>query len=176
MLPLRFKTVILGLGGNHKKSLEKIKEVLRTLESQGILCIKKVSSIYLSSAWGFESEKKFVNLVVKALTWLSPHALLVIIKYFEAREGKKPVLKKTSYEDRVLDMDILFYEDFVISDKFLKIPHPHILKRAFVMVPAVEIIPHWIHPVLKRSLRDLYASFKDQIESQQIEKLEATLV
>ncbi len=68
--------------------------------------------------------------------------------------------RKKDYEDRVIDIDIIFYENYIIEGQTLKIPHPLANQRDFVLFPALEIIPDWIHPVLKKSIKEIYESLK----------------
>lgn len=71
--------------------------------------------------------------------------------------GRRP--KKEKYKDRTIDIDIIFYENIVICSKNLIIPHPHMHKRDFVILPSLEIIPEWIHPIFKKSIAEIYKEF-----------------
>jgi len=100
-------------------------------------------------------------MVLLGETFLSPFALIFEIKKIEAKMGRK-IEKKIYYEDRVIDIDIIFFEDLVIESKTLTIPHPHMHKRDFVILPSLEVIPNWIHPVLKKSILEIYKEFKSR--------------
>jgi len=90
--------------------------------------------------------------VVLAETDLAPLALLNQIKYIENKLGRQPTFR---FGPRVIDIDILFYDDLVQETPRLTIPHPRLLERAFVLVPLAEIAPQFVHPVLKKRIIDL---------------------
>ncbi len=117
--------------------------------------ILKISSFYETKPWGFLSENLFLNLLVVGKTSLSPWALIFELKKIEAQMGRKPK-KRKYYEDRIIDIDIIFYENIILNSKNLIIPHPYMHKRDFIILPALEIIPEWIHPVFKKSIVEIY--------------------
>ncbi len=94
-------------------------------------------------------------MVLLGETSLSPWALIFEIKKIEAKMGRK-VKRKEKYEDRVIDIDIIFYENLIIESKSLTIPHPYMHKRDFVILPSLELIPQWVHPLLKKSIQEIY--------------------
>lgn len=142
--------VYLGLGtnlGNKENNLllaiEKIKFELGEIE--------KVSTFYESEPWGFESESNFVNAVVKVATLLNPFEVLAKIQEIEHQMGR--IKSKKGYEDRLIDIDILYFNDEIIENETLTIPHPHIKKRDFVLNPLLEIDPNLICPRSKKFLK-----------------------
>ncbi|PMP68285.1 MAG: 2-amino-4-hydroxy-6-hydroxymethyldihydropteridine diphosphokinase [Thermodesulfobacterium geofontis] len=152
--PANLNKIVLSLGsnlGNREKNLKKALQALKKLP----LRIIKVSKIYESKPWGFKSPHLFLNLVLLGETSLSPWAFIFEIKKIEAKMGRK-LKKKKFYEDRLIDIDIIFYENLVIKSKSLTIPHPHMHERDFVIIPSLEIIPFWIHPIFKKSVAELY--------------------
>ena len=98
-------------------------------------------------------------------TPLSPWALIFEIKKIESRMGRK-LKRKNTYEDRIIDIDIIFYEDLIINSKSLIIPHPYMHKREFVIIPSLEVISNWIHPVFKKSLIEIYKGSNWKISEQ----------
>lgn len=134
-----------------KRALQALKELP--------LKIIKTSMIYETQPWGFESPYPFLNMVLLGETFLSPWALILEIKKIEAKMGRK-LKKEKFYEDRIIDIDIIFYENLVIESKSLTIPHPHMHEREFVIFPSLEVIPHWIHPVFRKSIIELYRDLK----------------
>ncbi len=72
--------------------------------------------------------------------------------------GRK-LKKKERYEDRIIDIDIIFYENLIIESESLIVPHPHMHKREFVLLPSLELIPYWIHPVLKNSVKEICSNY-----------------
>jgi 2-amino-4-hydroxy-6-hydroxymethyldihydropteridine diphosphokinase len=123
------------------------------------LRIIKSSKIYETKPWGFESSNLFLNMVLLGETPLSPWALILEIKKIEAKMGRK-LRKEKLYEDRIIDIDIIFYENLIISSESLTIPHPHMHEREFVMLPSLEIAPSFLHPIFKKSIAELYKEYK----------------
>lgn len=144
--------VYLGLGtnlgdkeNNLLLAIEKIKHDLGEIE--------KVSSFYESEPWGFESDSHFVNAVVKVITLLNPFEVLVKIQEIEHQMGR--IKSKKGYEDRLIDIDILYYNDEIIESETLTIPHPHIKKRDFVLNPLLEIDSNLVCPKFKLPLKSI---------------------
>ena len=123
------------------------------------LRIIKSSKIYETKPWGFKSSNLFLNMVLLGETSLSPWALILEIKKIEAKMGRK-LRKEKLYEDRIIDIDIIFYENLIISSESLIIPHPHMHEREFVMLPSLEIAPSFLHPIFKKSIAELYKEYK----------------
>ena len=116
--------------------------------------ILALSGFYETEPWGFDSENTFLNAALKLRTSLSPSALLTVTQAIEKELGRI-VKSKDFYQDRVIDIDILLYDDLVLDTVDLKIPHPLMVKRAFVLNPLSEIAPFVVHPILKQSIKDL---------------------
>ena len=116
--------------------------------------ILALSGFYETEPWGFDSENTFLNTALKLRTSLSPSALLTVTQAIEKELGRT-VKSKDFYQDRVIDIDILLYDDLVLDTVDLKIPHPLMVKRAFVLNPLSEIDPFVVHPILKQSIKDL---------------------
>jgi len=112
------------------------------------------SPVYETAPWGYTDQPKFLNQVVKAETNLSPEALLSYLKEIESQLGRKQTVR---YGPRVIDLDILFYDDVVLSQTGLKIPHPHLHERAFVLVPLADIAPDKQHPIRNQSVNEMLA-------------------
>jgi len=152
------KQVFLGLGSNLGKRKENLHTALAMIgEMTGRILLS--SSVYETEPWGFETEHRFLNMVVKLETELVPSDLLEALLEIEKSMGR--VRDKKQYSSRVIDIDILFYEDLDIAYHNLKIPHPHIQDRRFVLVPLVEIAPDFIHPVFHKSVKVLLDSCSD---------------
>lgn len=122
--------------------------------------IESISSIYETSPLEMDSENDFYNLALEADLPLDPFGLLRLIKKTENTMGRKLI---NSYKnDRIIDIDILFANDCIITSGQLSIPHPEIENRAFVLVPMDEIAPEMIHPVIKSSIKELLANLPDE--------------
>jgi 2-amino-4-hydroxy-6-hydroxymethyldihydropteridine diphosphokinase len=148
--------VYLGLGTNLGCKSKNLKDAINLIALKlGKVC--DVSSTYVSEPWGFESKNEFLNLVLLLDTNLSPIELLMQTQNLEQLLGR--TTKATAdYVDRLIDIDILLYDDRIIDFPNLKIPHPLMLKRDFVLVPLSKIAPQLIHPVLGKSMSELKMS------------------
>ena len=116
---------------------------------------RQSSSIYETPPWGVENQPAFLNMAVRCETTLEPEALLKRIKQLEIQLGRQ---QSYPWGPRLIDLDILFYDDLILNTTQLTIPHPRLHERAFVLVPLTEISPDFIHPVLKKSIRELRAN------------------
>lgn len=129
-------------------------------EQAGI--IEQASVVYETEPWGFEHENAFLNQVVLIKTSLEPFLLLDTILAIEKRMGRKRI--SAGYEARLIDIDVLFYEDRIIRSQRLTIPHPHLHRRRFTLVPLAEIAPGWVHPIMNKTLRELLNICSDKLE------------
>lgn len=129
------------------------------LISQKIGKVVKQSSFYETEPWGFNSEDDFLNIALKILTPLTPKEVLQKINDIENTFGRKRLT--TGYSSRPMDIDILFYDDLILNEEALKIPHPLIYERRFVLVPLNEIAPALFHPLLGKSITALLAECQD---------------
>lgn len=122
--------------------------------------ILQESSIYETAAWGKEDQEAFLNQVLRIETALSSKELLHTILKIEEDLGRTRDLK---YGPRIIDIDILFFNDEVIDSHGLKLPHPQMQNRRFVLVPLNEIAPQKIHPVIKKTVSQLLSDCPDPL-------------
>jgi len=125
-------------------------QALQQLEPE--ITIITQSQIYETPPWGYTNQPAFLNQVILANTSLSAQDLLSRLKNIEQDMGRKPNFR---YGPRVIDLDILFFNDEVIQDDNLVIPHPEMTNRAFVLIPMREIAPDFEHPVRKKTIKEL---------------------
>lgn len=145
--------VYFGLGSNLGQKEKNLELAITELKKQiGPLVAR--SAFYHSAPWGFESANSFMNACVAVETTLSPHACLSHIKDVERRMGRLKNATNT-YVDRLIDIDILFYDQMILENEDLTVPHPLLHLRQFVLEPLAEIAPHLIHPKLKKEVQSL---------------------
>lgn len=139
MNPAKTHMVYLGLGTNLGDKQKNLNDAIRMLGNQ-VGEVEKVSSVIETEPEGFKSDNMFLNAVVKVRTALSPFELLDITQDVEKSLGRKEKSSNGIYHDRVIDIDILLYDDINISTPRLVIPHPRMTQREFVMTPLAEIL------------------------------------
>ncbi len=127
-----------GIGSNLEDPVNQVRSAIEILRSFGE--VVAVSSLYRTAPWGKKDQPEFVNAVVLLETLRSPHELLMALKKAESELGRRG---SERWGPRTIDFDILTYADVTIDEPDLKIPHPFLLERAFVLVPLAEIEPSY---------------------------------
>ena len=161
MLEKRAKIVFLSIGSNLGSKTKNIELVKFKLEKNNIKIIKS-SKNYETLSWPDKKKPKFVNIVLKVKTFLSPVDLMKKCLYIEKELGR---LRNKKNEPRTCDIDIIDYDKRIIKSaksQNLTIPHPRMHKRNFVLLPLFEIAKTWIHPLKKASIKDLISALDDE--------------
>ncbi|MCM1265571.1 MAG: 2-amino-4-hydroxy-6-hydroxymethyldihydropteridine diphosphokinase [Candidatus Gastranaerophilales bacterium] len=154
----------LGLGSNIGDRVGFIQQATSLLSGDENIKIVSTSSFYETEPWHFKTDNWFVNAVIVVSTPLYPHQLLKVCNRVESQLGRKRS-DESGYNDRTIDIDILFYDDKIYSEEEngieLTIPHPRVHERAFMLVPLLEVAPSYIHPVFKKTISDIYEDIDD---------------
>ena len=143
--------------GDRKKNLETAAAMIQ----KQIGKIIRLSAIYETEAWGITNQPAFYNQVLEIDTLLSAPEVLHLILKIEEEMGRKRTIKNAA---RIIDIDILFFNDEIINEQNLIIPHPEIANRRFVLLPLLELDPAKLHPVLNKSVRELLSETKDKLK------------
>jgi 2-amino-4-hydroxy-6-hydroxymethyldihydropteridine diphosphokinase len=161
------------LTGSNDPQAEDILLQARRLLAQSIGAEEAASQIYRSAAWGFESESIFCNQALRLGTHLTPEQVLDVAQEVEQTLGRRRDQEQQEkertgqrYASRRVDVDIMFYDNEVISTPRLSVPHPLMQERAFALEPLCEIEPERLHPVLGRRLSDIYEDLKQRTKQE----------
>lgn len=144
----------IALGSNIGDRLGTMRQAVMLLEERS-LRISASSDVFETPPWGMENQPRFLNACVLAETDILPRALLELLLNIESDLGR---IRRYKWGPREIDLDLLFYDDQVFNESGLVLPHPQMHRRAFVLVPLVQIAPDWRHPVLGKSIRELAGS------------------
>lgn len=150
-------TIYLALGSNLGDRHKHLTDALQYL--RGTINIERTSSIYETEPVGYLDQPPFFNLVCQGTTHLSPQELLKFVKDTELHLGRQPTFRNGP---RIIDIDILLYDDLSLQEEQLTIPHPRMAERAFALVPLVEIAPNAIEPTRKQTAQALLATISQQ--------------
>ena len=148
-------TVYLGLGTNLGDKKVQLRTAVNEIEKR-IGRIMILSAFYTTIPWGFTSEHTFLNAACAVETSLNPYELLSVTQDIEKNLGRNHKSVDHHYADRLIDIDILFFDQIIIHEADLQIPHPLLTKRDFVLKPLVEIAPDLVHPINHLTIRKLW--------------------
>jgi dihydropteroate synthase/2-amino-4-hydroxy-6-hydroxymethyldihydropteridine diphosphokinase len=143
----------LGLGTNLANRAVNLRRAVQGLAA--FMTVEAISPVYQTPPWGVADQPAFFNLCLAATTHLSPPQLLRGIKELERRLGRRPTFR---WGPRLIDIDILFYDDLIVGDEGLQIPHPGLTERPFVLAPLADLAPDLVHPDNGRTVAELLAS------------------
>jgi 2-amino-4-hydroxy-6-hydroxymethyldihydropteridine diphosphokinase len=146
-------TAYIALGTNLGNRLANLKAALSAFTPQMTVTAK--SHVYETPPWGYTDQPAFLNQAVKVETYLAPEALLRHLKRLEVALGRDPSFPNGP---RLIDLDLLFYDDVVLETPALRIPHPRLHERAFVLVPLNDIAPELVHPEFRKTIGEMLAA------------------
>jgi len=152
-------TVFIGIGSNMGDRLDNCQRAIELIGEK--IVIRRASSFYETEPWGYSAQDDFVNCVVETATSLGAGELLSTLQDIEKGVGRDGVAAM-KWGPRIIDLDILFYGDTVVSEEGLNIPHPHLHQRAFVLAPLAEIAPTLLHPVLNKNPAEMLSDVADR--------------
>ncbi|MGB9771760.1 MAG: 2-amino-4-hydroxy-6-hydroxymethyldihydropteridine diphosphokinase [Candidatus Kapaibacteriota bacterium] len=151
--------VLLSLGSNIGDRIENIKRAIDLLVTNKIVENITVSSFYETEPVGYKNQPYFINAAIRGRTSLSPYKLLSACKEIEQSIGRKP---RPKWHEREIDLDIILYGSNVVATEDLRIPHPQIHQRLFVLIPANEIASQWLVPQFNKTIGEMLQECKDQ--------------
>ena len=157
----KMNTAYLILGGNKGNKLQNLQQALHLIESKAGAITKK-SDIFVTGAWGNTEQPDFLNQALCIQTPLTAVDLLIELLAIEKLLGR--VRDHLKWEKRTMDIDILFYNNDIINTPELKIPHPFIQQRKFVLIPMAQLAPGLVHPHIKKSIETLLSECNDKLE------------
>jgi 2-amino-4-hydroxy-6-hydroxymethyldihydropteridine diphosphokinase len=152
-------TFTLLLGSNQGNRAEQLQMAAVRIE-QSLGTIEKSSSLYETAAWGKTDQPNFLNQAIVAKSTLNPTQTLAVIHAIEIEMGRERIIK---WGERIIDIDILYADDLVVNLPHLRVPHPEIQNRKFVLTPLVEIMPDYTHPVLLKTNLELLQACNDSL-------------
>ncbi len=153
-------TVYLSIGSNLGDRIKNMDAALEEINAS-VGRIERMSKIYETEPWGFDCPNWFLNMAIRIKTHFDPLGLLAKLKETEKHLKRQPKTTE-GYQSRTIDLDIIFYDNKIIELDVLTIPHKHMHKRNFVLFPMSDIAPDFIHPVLKKTIRELTENCKDE--------------
>ncbi len=161
MQNFRYSCAFISIGSNIGDKIGACKKGIDEIDGLPACSTINVSKFYETSPVDYTEQDSFVNCAVKIKTEYSPEVLLDNLREIEKKVGT--VEKKVKFGPRILDLDIIFYDDIILNTDRLKIPHPRMHSRYFVLRPISDIDSDFIHPVLKISIKSLIENLKKDI-------------
>jgi len=151
--------VYIAIGSNVGDKAENCRKGIAAIHETEGCAIEAESPLYETEPVYLESQDWFLNGVIRIRTDLEPEALFTRLKEIEHSMGRRP--GGARFGPRILDLDILFYEDLVLNESMLQIPHPALQERRFVLEPLCDIAPELVHPVFGQTVKSLLSDLKD---------------
>ncbi len=154
--------IYLHTGSNIGDRAHNLSEANMAIE-RSIGSISCLSNIYETAAWGLKDQDDFLNQALEVITDLKPGEVLKAIQKIENQMGR---VRFKKWGRRLIDIDILFFENSIINTSNLTIPHPFLQKRNFVLAPLTELIPNFIHPVIGKPISQIFKESQDKLKAE----------
>ena len=161
-------TAYIGIGSNLGDSQTHCEAAINTLDNIPEIVVTQKSSLYKTEPLGTKAQDWFINAVVEIKTNMNPERLLNVLLKVEENMGR---VRQEKWGSRIIDLDLLFYENLIFKKPELEIPHPEIPNRSFVLVPMFEICPNFLHPTLKLTITELLNSIPKKTAIQRLANL-----
>ena len=152
--------VYLSLGSNKGDRIGYVQQATSLLGMDEGISIVRTSAFYETEPWNMNTKNWFVNAVVQIKTKYSPRELLEVCQEIEKKLGRNRS-EQNNYEDRTIDIDILFYNNDVINEDNLIIPHKYVHLRAFTLVPMMELNADYVHPILHKTIVEMHSDLEN---------------
>lgn len=149
-----YRTVFIGLGTNLGERARHLQTALQAMATTPGIWLCGQSALYETPPWGIADQPAFLNMVAKVHTTYAPQALLEVLLTIEREMGRE---RRVKWGPRLIDLDILAVDHLLLDTHPLKVPHPHIPQRAFVLVPWHELAPEWWLPRFRQTVAELTA-------------------
>ena len=152
--------VILHLGSNLGDRSKNLEDAVQLIEEKIGILVER-SRIFETEPWGVTSQPLFLNMALTLTSTILPNQVLQIIHQIESQLGRKRLAR---WDARLIDIDILYFNDWVIKSPILTIPHPYLQDRRFVLIPLLDIAPDFIHPTLQKNTKELLSLCTDSLK------------
>ena len=164
--------IILGLGSNQGNRLKNIESEIESIHNE-VGTVVKISNLYESPSWGFESEP-FYNCAILIHSYSNADEILLQILEIEKKLGRVRS-EKQGYQQRIIDIDIISFNESVIETENLVVPHPFLQERLFVLLPIRDLDSNWIHPINKKHIAELISNFDGEMNCVLVQKMKSPL-
>lgn len=152
------KNILISIGSNLGDRKKNIEEAIRLLNNSGLISEIKSSDLYETEPYGNKNQPSFLNNVISCKTSLSPKETLELFKNIEINIGR---IDRGRWQSREIDLDLLLYDSSIINEEDIKIPHPEMHLRKFVLQPACDIVPDIVHPIFNKTIKELLSECID---------------
>lgn len=160
---LDMKNVFIGLGSNIGNKHQHLHTAIHHIQAMPQTILKAVSRFYITPAWGNIHQEDFLNACVHIQTQLNPQTCMQYLLAIEENMGR--IRNEQKWQPRIIDLDILDYNNEIIHSEIVNVPHIYLHERLFALLPLQELYPEYVHPVLKKPISVLISAIQDKMPS-----------